>query len=101
MNTLLELKSKIKDLAASQIVLKNQRKTVNLEGERTLTPSQAAYKHGQNREELRCLYMAYGILRGKQPEEMESNPKTPINQKLVDKLVEQYKPISDETVCAN
>lgn len=98
MNTLLELKSRIKELAGQQLGLKNQRKTVKLEGERTLQPWEARYKHAQNREELRCLYMAYGILKGKTSEEIERNPKTPINQKLVDKLIEQYKIVTPEVV---
>jgi hypothetical protein len=99
MNNLIELKTKIKELASNQLSLKNQRKTVNLAGTRTMPTWEASYKHSSNREELRSLYMAYGIIRGKNPEDIERNPKTPINQRLVDKLVEQYKftPNEEET----
>lgn len=87
MNTLIE---EIKTLSAQQRELKNQRKTVDLKGERTLSPSEATFKHHINRNRLRHLFMAYGLLKGKTQEQMESNPKTPINMDLVNKIIEQH-----------
>lgn len=84
------LKNEIKKLASEQRELKNQKRTVNLKGERKIPTWEAAYKHYSNRTKLRLLYMTLGILRGKTPEQVESNPKEPINMNVVNKLVEQY-----------
>jgi len=84
------LKQEIKKLAENQKELKNQRKTVKLDGERTMPTYEAAYKHYSNRTKLRHLYMALGLLRGRTAEQVESNPKTPINMNVVNKLMEQY-----------
>jgi hypothetical protein len=62
MNT---LKEKIKTLVEEQKVLKNQRKTVNLVGARTMDPSEAAWKHNVNRDKLRSLYNDFHLLKGK------------------------------------
>lgn len=35
--------------------------------------------------------MAYGLLRGKTQEQIESKPKTPINMTNVEKLLDTYK----------
>lgn len=64
MNALKEL---IKEKAALQPVYKNQRKTVNLVGERTIAPDTATAEHKYNREDLKELYIAYTILREKDP----------------------------------
>lgn len=64
MNTLKQI---IKTKAAEQTFYKSQRKTVNLIGERKLDPHTASYKHLSNREDLRDLYIAYAICRGKDP----------------------------------
>jgi hypothetical protein len=87
MNT---LKNKIKELAQQQVALKNQRKTINLVGERTISPDEASYKHYSNRYNLRELYMTYGILRGKDPKQIESNPKIHINMNFVQKIIDIY-----------
>lgn len=42
-------------------------------GERTMSPSDATMKHFYNREDLRVLYAAYGILRGKNYSEIENH----------------------------
>ena len=94
MNT---LKQKIKELSVKQVELKNQRKTVNLVGERTVAPYQAAYQHSDNRLELRRLFIAYGLLRGKTIEQIEPTTKNPIyapglySKDVIDKMVAQYK----------
>ncbi len=84
------LKNKIKVIAEEQIVLKNQRKTVKLQGERTMEPWQAFYKHQSNRSELRKLYMEYGILKGKKPEEIDSKYKEIFSDAFINGLVIRY-----------
>jgi hypothetical protein len=64
-----ELKAKIKVAAAYQIFLKNQRKTEKLVGKREMDPSEATWKHQGNREKLAIMYVAYGVMRGKDLEE--------------------------------
>jgi hypothetical protein len=61
-----KLKNDIKTLSNTQRELKNQMKTVNLIGERTMTPDVAQYKHWGNRRKLILMYAAYQILRGKE-----------------------------------
>ena len=67
------LKAEIKRLSEYQIYLKNQRKTVKLVGERRMEPSEAAWKHRVGREQLRILFAAYGIMRGKSFDQTEKN----------------------------
>ena len=73
--------SEIKRLSQEQISLKNQRKTIHLEGERTVDPYKAVMLHQENKRHLRHMYRAYTILRGK-----EVNPldKSEYSQTLVD-----------------
>lgn len=87
MNT---LKETIKELAIQQPMLKNQRKSVKIVGERTMSEYDADMKHKSNRITLRELNVAYGILRGRTQEEIERNPKEPVNFRAVEKLIEQY-----------
>jgi len=68
-----ELKAKIKVAAAYQIFLKNQRKTEKLVGKREISPSEATWKHQVNREKLAIMYVAYGVIRGKDLEEQMKN----------------------------
>lgn len=58
-------KAEIKQLSETQRELRNQRKTVNLKGERTMEPSLAAWKHQVNGERLRVMFAIYGLMRGK------------------------------------
>ena len=62
-----KFKANIKELAALQRSLKNQRKTVNIDAsqEVTMGPGEATWKHQANREKLRLMYAAYGLMRGK------------------------------------
>lgn len=91
METKYKIKEQIKVLVKEQKVLRNQRRTVKLVGERTIDPWQAAVKHISNRGQLRYLYAAYGIMRGKTIEQIESKKsKEPINMDKVNKLIEQY-----------
>jgi len=89
------LKNDIKNLVEEQKFLKNQRKTEHLVGERKIDFRLAAYKHTANREKLRLMYAAYGLMRGKKfsqtenhfPEETHPLIKY-INQ--ISKIIETY-----------
>jgi len=79
------LKAEIKRLSEYQIYLKNQRKTVKLVGDRVIWPSEAAWKHRVGREQLRIMFAAYGIMRGKSFDQTEKNNRPegeehPLNQ---------------------
>lgn len=87
MNT---LKEKIKTLAALQIELKNQRRTVRLSGLRTMSPGEASWKHMTNRDTLRHMYIAYGFMRGKTLLEIEGKSKEAPNLNYVDKFVKEF-----------
>ena len=96
------LKNDIKKLAENQKNLRNQRKTVHIKGERTMETWKADYLHSENRHELRMLYTAYAILKGKTFEEIEpknKSDKTPLSyyKNTIDKLVEKYK-VVDEVI---
>ena len=60
-----QMRADIKKIAEEQIFLKNQRKEVNIVGERKMSPKDATYKHQSNREDLRIMYAAFGLARGK------------------------------------
>jgi len=64
-----EFKTEIKKAVAVQRGYKNQRKTVNLVGNREIPEDEAAWKHGANRTKLAAMYIAYGVMRGKDLEE--------------------------------
>ena len=90
-----KFRSDIKVLAEGQKELRNQRRTVNHVGERTMEPWRAAMDHRSNRAKLRAMYSAYAILRGHSPAEIdkgsfetdwdESHHKT-----LVDQMLKTY-----------
>ena len=60
-----DLKSEIKALAAKQKATKEQRKTVKFTGTRSLTPREAQILAFCQKEELKHMYIAYALLRGK------------------------------------
>lgn len=93
----LALKNVIKNLVAQQKLLKPQRKTVHYTGLRTHPAWEATARHLNNRYDLRHLYLAFGIMRGKSVDVIEPKRKTPFNQIKVDKIIEQY----GEVVCDN
>jgi hypothetical protein len=66
------LKNELIDLSNVQRILKNQRRTVKLIGERIKEPWEAAYEHSRNREKLRILYAAYGLMKGKTFSQIEN-----------------------------
>ena len=90
------LKERIKEAAETQRQLKNQRRTERLIGLRIMQPWEAAYRHFDNKEQLRILYAAYGLLRGKPfhvTENCYAEENHPLNQfkNAINDIVEQYK----------
>ena len=79
-----EVRARIAEVEKEQKTIKPQRKTVHFEGERTLSPIEAYWKVRNNKYDLRIMYAAYNLLRGKNFEITEKNAK-PIN------LEEYYK----------
>ena len=91
-----KMKEDIKTKAEEQKFLKDQRKTVHIKGERVIPAKDATYKHMANREDLRIMYAAYGIARGKSFSQIEnhfSETDHPLQkyQKSIDRLLEKYK----------
>jgi hypothetical protein len=93
--SLMILKENIINLEQQQKFLKNQRKTVNLIGERLIKKGDAYIKHRDNRKKLRLMYTAYGLARGKSYSEIE-NAYPEKNHPLIeyecwiDKILEDY-----------
>jgi hypothetical protein len=90
------MKEDIKTKVEEQKFLKNQRKTVKIVGERIIPAKDATYRHQTNREDLRIMYAAYGIARGKsfsQIENQHAEENHPLQrfQKSIDRLLEKYK----------
>jgi hypothetical protein len=91
-----KMKEDIKTKVEEQKFLKNQRKTVKIVGERVIPAKDATYKHQTNREDLRIMYAAYGIARGKSFSQIEnhySEEEHPLQkyQKSIDRILEKYK----------
>lgn len=89
-------KDYIKNMAEEQKFLKNQRKTVHIVGERKMPAWEAAGKHQSNREKLRILYAAYGVLRGKSYSEIErrwSDENHPLKQydRAIERVLIEHK----------
>lgn len=95
--SILNLKGLIKTLVAQQKSLKPQRKTVHFTGTRTSPAWEAVQKHLINRYDLRHLYIAYGIMRGKSIDTIEPKRKAPFSQSKVDSIIEKY----GEVICDN
>jgi len=84
MNT---IKNEIISLSKYQVEVKANRKTVTFNGERIMSAQKASWQVLKNRVRLRHLFIAYAILKGKEP---VYPTKVDYSQSLVDKLVEQY-----------
>jgi hypothetical protein len=67
-----KLREEIAALEQEQINMKAQRKTVNLKVKRTVDPYSAAMNVLSNREKLRVMYAAYGLMRGKRFNQVEN-----------------------------
>jgi hypothetical protein len=90
-----KMKADIKVKSEEQRFLKNQRKTVHIVGERKMEASDATYRHQTNREDLRILYAAYGLARGKSFSQIESRcseDQHPLknHQRSIDRILEKY-----------
>jgi len=82
-----DLKERIKSLAKKQNEMKNQRKTVNFFGIRSTNPNEAFYLVWYNRNELRHLYEAYSMLRGK---ERQTFKNVSVKEDTINQLIEKY-----------
>lgn len=91
------MKIEIKSRASLQSFYRLQRKTVHYTGERTLSPDDARMEHSMNRYSLRYLYLAYGKIRNKTPEQIEG--KHPVvfgkivnapDETLIDKIIAKH-----------
>lgn len=60
-----KFREKIEELEKEQKLIKPQRKTVHFTGTRTIDTYDAFCKVQSNKEELRCMYAAYNLIRGK------------------------------------
>ena len=78
-NAIKSMREEIAALEKTQRNTKEQRKTVNFHGERTMTPLEACWKAQSNSENLRAMYAAYGLMRGKKFSQIENNAK-PLNR---------------------
>lgn len=90
-----KMKADIKIKVEEQKFLKNQRKTEKLVGERKMPAWEATYKHQCNREDLRILYAAYGLARGKSfsvTENKYSEENHPLNELTgsIERILKQY-----------
>lgn len=100
-----QMKADISKKVEEQKFLKNQRKTVKLIGERIIPANDATYKHQTNREDLRVMYAAYGIARGRSFSQIENHyPEDghPLQkyQKTIDRILEGYKVLEEVKVSA-
>jgi len=86
------MKADIKKMVEEQKFYKDQRKTVKRKGEYKISPSEAAWKHRSNRDQLRLMYAAYGIARGKSLEYVESNHKGDVHP------LEEYRDIINDRI---
>ena len=62
---LIDFRKEIAALEVEQKNVKEQRKTVRFTGERTMSPFDAWCKASGNKDTLRAMYAAYGLMRGK------------------------------------
>lgn len=93
--TIQDFKSDIKSLVAKQIETKEQRKTVNFKGtNRSLTPWQAQMLALEQKNQLKHMYIAYALLRGKSIETV-IKPDTDFSQRRVDEIMAKY---ADEVI---
>jgi len=93
------LKDDIRSQVNHQIITKSNRKTVRFKGVRIMPPYEAAYKALINRENLRNFYIAYAILRKKDPIDHLGTKKLK-EFPQVDMILKKYKH-DKEVVCSD
>jgi hypothetical protein len=91
-----QMKADIKKMVEEQRFYIDQRKTKNRKGEYKMSPSEAQWKHRDNRQKLRLMYAAYGKARGKSFSQIENHypeENHPLNQWpiSIDELINRYK----------
>lgn len=96
-----ELKNIIKESSLKVRNLKNQRKTANLIGERTIDSYRAVLLVNKEKRDLRKYHIAYGLLRGRTYEQIEQkvhdeNKLTKYDWKAIDSLIEKYRIVNTE-----
>lgn len=74
-NAIKSMREEIAALEKRQKNAKEQRKTVNFHGERTMPVWVATNAVQELRKDLRAMYAAYGLLRGKKFSQIENNAK--------------------------
>lgn len=90
-----KMKEDIKEMVSKQKTYKNQRRTVRLVGERTMTHWEAERNHSENRFNLRIMYAVYGLARGKSLSQIEfqhSEESHPLLafQRNIEKITKKY-----------
>lgn len=92
MATIIELKAEIKELANNQTYLRDQSKSKYNKHPREMYYSDAQRRHDQSRNQLRYMYFAYGLLKGRSFTEMEKiySPLDVYNKAKVAKLQFEY-----------
>jgi hypothetical protein len=91
-----KMKADIKDKVKLQKFYKIQRKTNIPNSDRNITAKEAQYKHLCNREDLRVIYAAYGLARGKSFSQTENHypeENHPLQkfQGTIDRILGKYK----------
>ena len=72
---IIDFRKEIAALEVEQKYVKEQRKTVRFTGDRTMSPQEAWGTARNNKDTLRAMYAAYGLMRGKGFNVTESNAK--------------------------
>lgn len=72
---IVNFRNEIAKLEAEQKNVKEQRKTERFTGTRTMQPWQAQVCVQENKDKLRLMYAAYGLMRGKKFNEIENQAK--------------------------
>lgn len=90
------IKKEIKVLSQQQSTLKNQRKTVHIQGERTMEPWKANFTHSENRSKLRKLYLICGLIKGKELESIDKNAKIYYSISELEKINQQVNEIKSK-----
>ena len=98
-----KMKEDIKTKTELQKFYKNQRKDVHIKGERKMPAKDAQYKHMCNREDLRVMYAAYGLVKGRSFSQTENHyPEDghPLQkfQKTIDRILEGYKYLEEAKI---
>ena len=84
------LKVKIKSLAAEQGIIRLEQRRAKARGQTELLNELHSHRLHIVRPEARAALMAYGLLRGQTPDQIEPRAKTKPDQKRVNALIQKY-----------